>query len=181
MTTMHTGGLQMAAPQHRDRDSPVEVRFLQRLADFDEHLAAGRLKQARGCFEDLRRLAGPRSGPKMYVRSGASLRPLTPAERAVLPSPKARAEMWQVIDAQAVRPKNARTAVARARSTAARQAAVVRKEKKPNARCDRCGLPYRRGRRERGSTCSICKGGGEGSRSIRTVSGGLPTLGKRSR
>lgn len=177
MTTAHRGA-KMAAPAHQ-HDPSIEARFLQRLGDFDGHLAAGRLKQAKACLGDLRRLAGPRSSPKMYVHRGPSLRPLTPTERAALPSTKTRAEMWQVIDAQAARLKDARTTAARAQSVAARRAAAMRKEKEPNARCDRCGLPYRRGRREKGSTCSICRG--EGSRSVRTVSGGLPTLGKHSR
>ena len=83
--------------------------------------------------------------------------------------------MQAIVAAQAARLRDLRQQ--RARESIA--ATAKRKTAKPNAVCELCGQPYRRGKKEsRRRFCFICRPSTPASTSVRTIGGGLPTLGK---
>lgn len=129
----------------------VERRFLHLLETFDDLVSRGAAKQAARALEELRDLS---------TRAN---------------SPAAKDQMAAMVEAQ-----QARLVDLRSRQRAEQRAAAAKRATKPpNAVCELCGQPFRRGKKDNARACSICRP--TGSRSVRTVGGGLPTLGKGRR
>jgi hypothetical protein len=80
-------------------------------------------------------------------------------------------QMRAILTTQAARLEQARTARA-----ALQVRSATRRRRSGNAVCTLCGDPFWRKEGERRQMCLVCRPAG--STSIRTVSGGLPTLGK---
>ena len=130
----------------------TQQRFLDALAELDGYLTRKRSRQAE-------RMLGVLDGMACGQRQ-----------------PAIRRQMADIVAAQRTRLTDLKRQQQRERI----EAAARHKRKKPNAVCALCGQPYRRGKKDKGTTSSICRPPGQ-SRSVRTVGGGLPTLGKRHR
>jgi hypothetical protein len=127
--------------------------FLAKLEELDGYLTRRKLRQATRAADLLRQLARAETDPAV------------------------RAQMVGMVDAQDARVTDLRQQQQRERLVAGARPS----KKKPNAKCTKCGLPFRRGKKETRTVCNICRPGDGGSKSVRTVSGGLPTLGKHNR
>ena len=130
-------------------------RFLHQLEQLDGHLSGRRLRRVERALTGLEQMA---RSPK---------------------DPAVKAEMSQVARAQTARVVELR----RTLDVEAFLAARKRDAKPPNAVCERCGVRFRRGssKKTKRLTCDVCRPPAKPSMSVRTVSGGLPTLGSNHR
>lgn len=131
--------------------SDHRTEFLAQLQLFDEQLKAGQFKKVKLTLRALDELLGQLVGP-----DGDRARAVVDAQRSRLTAARARAKL--------------------------REALRPRRPRRTNARCSLCGQPYRRVKGDdRRTACYICKPLMKASKSVRAVSGGLPSLGKRVR
>lgn len=130
-----------------------QERFLTTLNEFDSYLVRRKLKGSVRVLSVLEQMARGQRDDDV------------------------KSEMLTIIEAQRTRLVRLNREKQRERINATARAS----KRKPNAVCVLCGEPYRRGKKEPARrACHICRPL-NGSKSVRTVGGGLPTLGKRRR